>query len=159
MDLKLIKNIIDLISKSDVNEVCIEEGDFKIKVKKAADVKEGAQVVYQSTAPAQQFAAPTAPIAAPTAPATSATPKAENSNHVPIKSPMVGTFYKASSPENPAFVSVGQQISKGDTLCIIEAMKIMNEVVSEQSGTVVKILVDNATPVEFDQPLFLIDPA
>lgn len=154
MDLKLIKSIIDLISKSDVNEVSIEEGEFKISVKKSAD----AQVVYHS-APAQgNYAAPVA-ASAPAPLPVAAAPAPEATNHVPIKSPMVGTFYTASSPETPAFVSVGQKISKGDTLCIIEAMKIMNEVVSEQTGTVVKILVDNATPVEFDQPLFLIDPA
>ena len=156
MDLKLIKNIIDLISKSDVNEVSIEEGEFKIKVKKAADVKEGTQVLYQS-APAQ-MQAPVA--AAPTStPVAASAPASEANNHEAIKSPMVGTFYKASSPESPDFVTVGQTISKGDPLCIIEAMKIMNEVVAEQSGTIMKVLVDNATPVEFDQPLFLIDPA
>lgn len=159
MDLKLIKNIIDLISKSDVNEVSIEEGDFKISVKKSADIKEGAQIVYHSAPPAQGYTPVAQSAPAPVAAiATSPVPEAKSS-HVPIKSPMVGTFYSASSPESPAFVSVGQKVAKGDALCIIEAMKIMNEVVSEQSGTVVKILVENATPVEFDQPLFLIDPS
>ncbi|TNE71771.1 acetyl-CoA carboxylase biotin carboxyl carrier protein [bacterium] len=159
MDLKLIKNIIDLISKSDVNEVSIEEGDFKIKVKKAADIKD-AQVVYHS-APA----APLAPIAAaPTAPAqpasvAAAPAKEDNSKYTTVKSPMVGTYYKSPSPDAAPFVQVGQSVSKGDPLCIIEAMKIMNEVVSDYSGTIVKILVDNQQPVEFDQPLFLIDPS
>jgi acetyl-CoA carboxylase biotin carboxyl carrier protein len=159
MDLKLIKNIIDLISKSDVNEVSIEEGDFKIKVKKAADIKD-AQVIYQ-TAPAPTFQPQASPVAAtPNTPiATPSAPAKQETKGEAIKSPMVGTFYQKPSPDAPPFVQVGQTISKGDPLCIIEAMKIMNEVVAEQSGTITKILVENAQPVEFDQPLFLIDPS
>jgi len=161
MDLKLIKSLIDLIAKSEVNEVSIEEGDFKIKIKKAAEIKE-ASVIYQSPQMAlpQQVMQP-APASAP-APSTSPTVPSEsasNPSHVTIKSPMVGTFYKASSPDAPAFVSVGQTVSKGDALCIIEAMKIMNEITSEHSGTIVKVLVDNAQPIEFDQPLYIIDPS
>lgn len=160
MDLKLIKNIIDLISKSDVNEVSIEEGDFKIKVKKAADVKD-AHVIYQS-APAPPAPAPV-PLSMPSAQSTAAStptvPAKEESKGIVIKSPMVGTFYRSPSPDADPFVQVGQSIAKGDTLCIIEAMKIMNEVIAEQSGTITKILVENAQPVEFDQPLFIIDPS
>lgn len=160
MDLKLIKNIIDLISKSDVNEVSIEEGDFKIKVKKAADIKD-AQVIYQ-TAPAPALQPQAVPTAAttPSAPvATPSEPAKEDTKGIVIKSPMVGTFYQKPSPDALPFVQVGQTIVKGDPLCIIEAMKIMNELVAEQSGTITKILVENAQPVEFDQPLFIIDPS
>ncbi len=160
MDLKLIKNIIDLISKSDVNEVSIEEGDFKIKVKKAADIKD-AQVIYQ-TAPTPALQPQAVPTAAttPSAPvATPSEPAKEEAKGIVIKSPMVGTFYQKPSPDAPPFVQVGQTIVKGDPLCIIEAMKIMNELVAEQSGTITKILVENAQPVEFDQPLFIIDPS
>lgn len=160
MDLKLIKSIIDLISKSDVNEVSIEEGDFKIKVKKAADVKD-AHVIYQS-APAPAAPAPV-PLSMPSAQSTAdsipTVPAKEESKGIVIKSPMVGTFYRSPSPDADPFVQVGQSIAKGDTLCIIEAMKIMNEVIAEQSGTITKILVENAQPVEFDQPLFIIDPS
>ena len=161
MDLKLIKSLIDLIAKSEVNEVSIEEGDFKIKIKKAAEIKE-ASVIYQSPQMAMpqlgmqpvQVSAP-APISSP----VSLSEPVHNSNHVTIKSPMVGTFYRASSPDSPAFVCVGQSVSNGDALCIIEAMKIMNEITSEHSGTIVKVLVDNAQPIEFDQPLYIIDPS
>lgn len=164
MDLKIIKSLIDLIAKSEVNEVSIEEGDFKIKIKKAAEVKE-TSVVYQTAAAPLPPVAPVAPTLAPISSKpvsesqTATESTVSNSNHTTIKSPMVGTFYKASSPEATPFVSVGQTIAKGDTLCIIEAMKIMNEITSDYSGTIVKILVDNAQPIEFDQPLFLIDPS
>ncbi len=151
MDLKLIKNILDMISDSDVNEVSIEEGDFKIKVKKTSDVE---QVTYsQPVAPAPApaptaSAAPSAPAAATEAPAT----KGDT-----LKSPIVGTFYEASSPESDPFVKVGDVVAKGQTLCIIEAMKIMNEIEAEFGGTIREILVTDGTPVEFDQPLFIIE--
>ncbi len=153
MDLKLIKNILDLISESDVNEVSIEEGDFKIKVKKQSDAS--APVHYQATVP-QAAAAP-----APAQPAVSEVkPEAVKSEPKPagdvVKSPIVGTFYEAASPDSDPFVTVGQRVESGQTLCIIEAMKIMNEIEAEFSGTVEKILVSNASPVEFDQPLFII---
>lgn len=157
MDLKHIKSLLQLISEADVNEVYIEEGDFKIKIKKrseatyvsapAAAPAPVASVVVPSAAPASAPAA--AP--APSAPAASAT--------TAIKSPIVGTFYAAASPDAKAFVSVGDVISKGQPLCIIEAMKIMNEIESDVSGKVVAIHVKNGQPVEFDQPLFEIEPA
>jgi acetyl-CoA carboxylase biotin carboxyl carrier protein len=161
MDLKLIKSLIDLIAKSEVNEVSIEEGEFKIKIKKAAEIKE-ASVIYQSpqmAMPQQMMQPVTTNAAAPVSSTEKASEPASNPNHITIKSPMVGTYYKAASPDAPAFVSVGQSIAKGDALCIIEAMKIMNEITSEHTGTIVKVLVDNAQPIEFDQPLFIIDPS
>lgn len=152
MDLKQIKKILDLIAESEVDEVSIEEGDFKIKVKKTGTVE---QVTYT------QPMAPAAPVAQPAAPASAASQEA-NEPATPtatgdtVKSPIVGTFYEASSPDSDPFVKVGDKVSKGDTLCIIEAMKIMNEIEAEFSGTVQEILVSDATPVEFDQPLFTI---
>lgn len=155
MDLKLVKNLLDLISESDVNEVSIEEGEFKLKVKKQSD-SPAPQLQYQM--PAQQQAAPAQPQAAAPASAQSGSePKSEEQpDGEVVKSPIVGTFYEAPSPDSDAFVKVGDSIGKGDTLCIIEAMKIMNEIDAEFSGTIQKILVSDGQPVEFDQPLFII---
>lgn len=157
MDLKTIKNLLNLISDSDVNEVSIEEGDFKIKIKKQPDVvnKGGSAPMYMSQpqtveVPQQQPSTP--------APAVSSAPAPSSPKNI-IKSPIVGTFYAASSPDDPAFVKPGDTISKGDVLCIVEAMKIMNEIESEVSGKIVNVLVENAQPVEYDQPLFEIEPA
>lgn len=154
MDLKLIKNILDLIAESDVNEVALEEGDFKIKVVKSAAVE---QVTYSQPAQAQQMQAPAAP--APQQ-AAAATAEDTTSDDAPagetVKSPIVGTFYEAPSPDSDAFVKVGDTVSKGDTLCIVEAMKIMNEIEAEFGGTVQKIIVNDGQPVEFEQPLFII---
>ncbi len=150
MDLKQIKQILDLIAESDVNEVSIEEGDFKIKVKKTGTVE---QVTY--TQPMQQMHAPQAP-AAPAQPSEAAKPAAPVATGDKVKSPIVGTYYEASSPDSDPFIKVGDKVTKGQTLCIIEAMKIMNEIESEFSGTIKELLVSNATPVEFDQPLFII---
>ncbi len=155
MDLKHIKSLLQLISEADVNEVYIEEGDFKIKIKKRSDAP-----VYSAPAPAP---APVASVVVPSAPAAqpaaSPAPAAAESTTSAIKSPIVGTFYAAASPDAKAFISVGDVISKGQPLCIIEAMKIMNEIESDVSGKVVAILVKNGQPVEFDQPLFEIEPA
>lgn len=152
MDLKQIKKILDLISESEVNEVSIEEGDFKIKVKKSGTVE---QITY--TQP--QAAPPPPPAPQASAPVESA-PKEEDAKPAPsgetVKSPIVGTFYKAPSPDSDPFVKVGDKVSKGDTLCIVEAMKIMNEIEAEFSGTIQEVLVEDGTPVEFDQPLFII---
>ncbi|HBQ59751.1 MAG TPA: acetyl-CoA carboxylase biotin carboxyl carrier protein [Balneolaceae bacterium] len=156
MDLKLIKNILDMIAESDVNEVSLEEGDFKIKVKKQGEVQ---QVAYTQPAAAPQ--APAQP-SAPAQPQQGGQPQADQSGSDDqpegdvLKSPIVGTFYEAPSPDSDPFVKVGDKISKGDTICIVEAMKIMNEIEAEFGGTVQKILVDDGTPVEFDQPLFII---
>jgi acetyl-CoA carboxylase biotin carboxyl carrier protein len=155
MDLKLIKNILDLIADSDVNEVSLEEGDFKIKVKKQGEVQ---QVSYTQPAaapqPAAQPAAPAAP--QPSAGSSSEESQGESVDGDTVTSPIVGTFYEAPSPDSDAFVKVGDKVSKGDTLCIVEAMKIMNEIEAEFGGTVKKIIVNDGQPVEFEQPLFVI---
>src|SRR5690554_1724209 len=153
MDLKLIKNILTLISESDVNEVAIEEGDFKIKVKKTADVE---QVTYSQPMAQQPYApAPAVPPAASAPASTEAAPQPATEGEV-INSPIVGTYYKSPSPDSDPFLNIGDKVSKGQTLCIVEAMKIMNEIEAEFSGTVVEILVTDGQAVEFDQPLFII---
>ena len=157
MELKEIQNLIKFVAKSGVNEVHVEMGETKVTIKTGGDVVQ--QVV---TTPAAIEAAPTpAPVATPTtssepAPAAVAT---ENDNHITIKSPIIGTFYRKPSPDKPNFAEVGDQISEGQVLCVVEAMKLFNEIESEVSGTIVKILVDDSSPVEFDQPLFLVDPS
>lgn len=160
MNIKEIQDLIKFVAKAGVTEVEIEQKDFKITIKTADEER---QIVVQAAAPVQQIAAP-APVAlpasAPAAPVT--TPSAEsneNANLITVKSPMIGTFYRSPGPDKDVFVSVGQSIGKGDTLCIIEAMKLFNEIESEVSGKIVKVLVDDATPVEYDQPLFLVDPS
>lgn len=158
MDLKEIQKILDMIAESEVNQVTIEEGDFKIKVKKTPDVAQGsAPIQYQMPAaqqPAQQPAGREQQAQA--ASGESSNEKKEEVSGDVVKSPIVGTFYEAPSPDDDAFVKVGDQVSKGQTLCIVEAMKIMNEIESEYSGEVKKILVENGEAVEFDQPLFVI---
>lgn len=159
MDLKLVKKLLDLISESEVDEVSIEEGDFKIKVKKTSDTPSPAPLQYQIP---QQPQAPQSP---PQAAAPAQEHAGENQAEKPasdkpdgevVKSPIVGTYYEAPSPDSDPFLKVGDHIDAGQTLCIVEAMKIMNEIDAEFSGTVQKILVSNASPVEFDQPLFII---
>ena len=159
MDIKQIQDLIKFVAKSGVNEVAIEEKDFKITIKTNQE-----PTYVTATVPAPVAALPAqAPIA--TAPAaTPATPAAapaqeNNSNLITVKSPMIGTFYRASGPEKPSFANVGDEIAPGKVLCIIEAMKLFNEIESEVSGKIVKILVNDAQPVEFDQPLFLVDPS
>ncbi|MFA5668399.1 MAG: acetyl-CoA carboxylase biotin carboxyl carrier protein [Balneolaceae bacterium] len=153
MDLKLIKSILTLISESDVNEVAIEEGDFKIKVKKSADIE---QVTYSQPMAQQSYAqAPAASPAASAPASTEAAPKPAAEGEV-INSPIVGTYYKSPSPGSDPFLNIGDKVNKGQTLCIVEAMKIMNEIEAEFSGTVVEILVTDGQAVEFDQPLFII---
>lgn len=155
MDLKLVKNILDLISESDVDEVSIEEGDFKIKVKKKSDTQ---QTAYHYQMPQQQMQPPVQQ--STTESAADRSSGRENKDDAPegdsVRSPIVGTFYRSPSPETEPFVDVGDRVEKGDTLCIVEAMKIMNEIESEFSGIVQKILVEDAQPVEFDQPLFIV---
>jgi len=156
MDIKQIQDLIKFVAKSGVNEVAIEEEDFKITIKTN-------QAPTYVTATVPTAAPAPLPVAAPTAPAPEApkqtTPKAEDtSNYVTIKSPMIGTFYRSSSPDKPAFVNVGDEITTGKVVCIVEAMKLFNEIESEISGKIVKILVDDAQPVEYDQPLFLVEP-
>ncbi|WP_207422313.1 acetyl-CoA carboxylase biotin carboxyl carrier protein [Desertivirga brevis] len=163
MDIKQIQELIRFVSKSGVNEVSIEEKEFKITIK-----TNQAPTVVNATipaAPALPVQAPQAvPVAAPqpVAPAAPQAPvaaPAEQSNYITIKSPMIGTFYRSSSPDKPAFAEVGDEVKSGQVICIIEAMKLFNEIESEVSGRIVKVLVENASPVEYDQPLFLVDPA
>ncbi|MBP5982450.1 MAG: acetyl-CoA carboxylase biotin carboxyl carrier protein [Fluviicola sp.] len=158
MNLNEIQDLIKFVAKSGVTEVEIEQKDFKITIKSEKQ-KADAPIYVQATAPAAApiaapAAAPAAPVATPAAPAVS-----EDDKYIVVKSPMIGTFYRSAGPDKDAFVSVGQTINKGDTVCIIEAMKLFNEIESELSGKIVKVLVDDATPVEYDQPLFLVDPA
>jgi len=162
MDIKQIQDLIRFVSKSGVNEVSIEQNDFKITIKTnqaptyvTANLPGEGAPAY--TAPVAAQAAPVA-AAAPAAAAPSEAPVADTSKLITVKSPMIGTFYRSSSPEKPMFVNVGDEIKPGSVICIIEAMKLFNEIESEVSGRVVKILVDNASPVEYDQPLFLVEP-
>ncbi|WP_419700665.1 acetyl-CoA carboxylase biotin carboxyl carrier protein [Mucilaginibacter sp. NFX135] len=156
MDIKQIQDLIRFVSKSGVNEVSIEQKDFKITIK----TNEVQPQVIHASIPAQ-----TAPVALPVAPAVPAEPAApvapaaaDTSKYLTIKSPMIGTFYRSASPDKPLFVNVGDEIKTGTVVCIIEAMKLFNEIESEISGRIVKVLVDNASPVEYDQPLFLVEP-
>lgn len=159
MDIKQIQELIKFVSRSGVNEVAIEEKDFKITIKtnQAPTVINASVPVQQQ--PVVQAAAPVAAPAPVAAAPVAAAPKAdENANYVTIKSPMIGTFYRSSSPDKPSFANVGDEIAPGKVLCIVEAMKLFNEIESEISGRIVKVLVDNASPVEYDQPLFLVEP-
>ena len=157
MNIKDIENLIKFVQKSGVSEVSLEQKDFKITIKTQGHAKE-APVQY---IPAPAIPAPL-PAAASAAPAPAAAPpaaKTDDSKYLTVKSPMIGTFYRSSSPDKPPFVNVGDEIKPGKVICIIEAMKLFNEIESEVSGRIVKVLVDNATPVEYDQPLFLVDPS
>ena len=168
MDLKTIKNLLNLISNSDVNEVEIEEGNFKIKIKKQADTvyKEESRPFYmgipQGMGSSEENVPPASTPDTSTVQRQSEDSPEENrldDKHITVHSPIVGTFYTAPTPDSDPFVQVGDTISQGDVLCIIEAMKIMNEIESEHSGKIAKVLVENSQPVEYDQPLFLIEPA
>ncbi len=156
MKAKELRDLIDFISGSGLEEVNIETEEFKLSVKRSSGV-------VTTSAPAPAPAATPAPVAAPVpAPAPSAekpAPAASDDHLITIKSPMIGTFYRSANPESDPFVSVGDAVKQGDTVCIVEAMKLFNEIESEISGKVVKILVDDAQPVEYDQPLFLVDPS
>ncbi|GAB2609802.1 acetyl-CoA carboxylase biotin carboxyl carrier protein [Belliella aquatica] len=156
MKAKEIQDLIDFISNSGLAEVKIKTGEFELSIKKNSEV----QVVSSTpSAPAPAAAAP-APVAAPAVvPASAPAAKDDTSKYLEIKSPMIGTFYRSPNPESDNFVNVGDDVKAGQTVCIIEAMKLFNEIESEISGKIVKVLVDNATPVEYDQPLFLVDPA
>ncbi len=170
MDLVEIQNLIKFVSKAGVSEVEIERKDFKITIKTDPDRKKRgrsqqaveAQMMQQipvsmpAPAPAAQpVATPAPPSEVPQqVPATS-----EEDKYITVKSPMIGTFYRSAGPDKEPFVNVGDQISEGKTICIIEAMKLFNEIEAEMSGKIVKVLVDDATPVQYDQPLFLVDPS
>lgn len=153
MDIKEIQELIKFVAKSGVSEVSIDRKDFKITIKAQGNAP---AIVNMQAAPMPIAAAPVAPAAA--APAPVAPAANENANLITIKSPMIGTFYRSGSPDKPSFVNVGDKIGPGNVLCVIEAMKLFNEIESEVSGKIVKILVDNASPIEYDQPLFLVEP-
>lgn len=162
MDLKEIQNLIKFVSNSGVAEVKLETGDVKITIRTTLEGNTP-DITYVQQAPMQQAiqAAPVA-AAAPAAPAVAApadTAAEDNSKYITIKSPMIGTLYRKPSPDKPMFVEVGSTINKGDVVCVVEAMKLFNEIESEISGKIVKVLVDDSSPVEFDQPLFLVDPS
>ena len=155
MDLRKLKTLIDLVAESDIAELEVTEGESKVRIVKSGGLAQNQVVMMPPQAPthyAPAGAHVAAPVAAPAAAAPSA---AEPTGHV-VKSPMVGTFYRASAPGNPAFVEVGATVKEGDTLCIIEAMKLLNEIDADKSGTITQILVENGQPVEFGQPLFVI---
>jgi acetyl-CoA carboxylase biotin carboxyl carrier protein len=155
MDLKKIHDLIKLVNKSNIGEISIEDKDGKVTIKQKEEK------VTVTTAPAQMYtsgpaapvaqAAPSAPTAAPAAPVAS--------NLITIKSPMIGTFYRRASPDKPLMAEEGTEVNPGKVVCIIEAMKLFNEIESEVKGTIVKVLVEDASPVEYDQPLFLVEPA
>lgn len=161
MNLNEIQDLIKFVAKSGVTEVEIERKDFKITIKSEKQRAEQQIIVQapaQVAAPVAQPAAVPAPAAAP-AQETPAAAASDDSKYITFKSPMIGTFYRSAGPDKEAFVSVGQSVTSGTTICIIEAMKLFNEIEAEFNGKIVKVLVDDATPVEYDQPLFLIDPA
>ena len=150
MDLKQIHDLIKVVNKSNIGEISIEDKDGKVTIKQKEDK------ITVTSAPAQTVYA-AAPAAAPVASAPAAAPAADNL--ITIKSPMIGTFYRRASPDKPLLAEEGTEVSSGKVVCIIEAMKLFNEIESEVKGTIVKILVEDASPVEFDQPLFLVQPA
>lgn len=163
MDLKQIQELIKAVNKSELSELSIKDGDFEITIKQNP-LSEAHMVAYQAPQPVMQAVHPApAPAAAPAqtteANAPAAAPVASSDNLVTIKSPMIGTFYRSPKPGEPPFVNVGDSISAGEHICIIEAMKLFNEIESEVTGKIVKVLADDASPVEYDQPLFLVEIA
>ncbi|WDD98262.1 acetyl-CoA carboxylase biotin carboxyl carrier protein [Thalassomonas actiniarum] len=150
MDIRKIKKLIELVEESNINELEISEGEESVRI----SCGNAATATVVQAAPAMMPAAAPAPVAAPAAPAEQAAPAL--SGHV-VRSPMVGTFYSASSPDSPAFVEVGQHVNAGDTLCIVEAMKMMNQIEADKSGVIKEILAQNEDAIEFDQPLFIIE--
>lgn len=164
MELKDIQNLIKFVAKTGVSEVSLEIGDVKITVKTGASEESKPLAQVSSNIAPPSIANVEKPVLTPSTEFTSQPPTAskeldDNSDENLVKSPIIGTFYRKPSPEKPNFVEVGDRVNVGDTLCVIEAMKLFNEIEAETSGTIVKILVDDSTPVEFDQPLFVIDPS
>ena len=158
MELKDIQNLIKFVAKSGASEVKLETDDIKITIKTGSEPE---TTFVQQVPMTQQIAQPVAVAAQAVTPAEQGQAPAsdEDSKYITIKSPIIGTFYRKPSPDKPVFVEVGQSIGEGDVLCVIEAMKLFNEIESEVSGKIVKVLVDDSSPVEFDQPLFLVDPS
>jgi acetyl-CoA carboxylase biotin carboxyl carrier protein len=162
MDFKQIQELIKMINKSNIGEVSIEEKGFKLTIKQK---EEPVQQLIAAPIQAQPVASMAAPVAAPqpalavAAEKSSKAAEAPAGNTVTIKSPMIGTFYRSASPDKPAFVGVGDEVEPGKVVCIIEAMKLFNEIESEVKGRIIKVLAEDASPVEYDQPLFLVEPA
>ncbi|MEN3293063.1 MAG: acetyl-CoA carboxylase biotin carboxyl carrier protein [Burkholderiales bacterium] len=152
MDLRKLKTLIDLVAESDIAELEVTEGESKVRIVKSSAVPQSQVVMMQPQGAPQNYAAP---LAAPAQAASAPAAPAEPEGHI-VKSPMVGTFYRSSAPGNPPFVEVGSTVKEGDTLCIIEAMKLLNEIDADASGVIKQILVENGQPVEFGQPLFVI---
>ena len=166
MDLKEIQNLIKFVAKSGASEVKLEMDDVKITIRTGSEDSKETTILQQIPMSTQmpghqvgQAPAPAAPSPTPAASTEASQTEEDDSKYITIKSPIIGTFYRKPSPDKPAFVEVGDTIKEGDVLCVIEAMKLFNEIESEVSGTIVKLLVDDSSPVEFDQPLFLIDPS
>jgi acetyl-CoA carboxylase biotin carboxyl carrier protein len=160
MDIKQIQELVKLINKTSIGEITIEEEGTRITIKQKKDPSQ--KIYTQASAPVQYGAPAAAPVAAalssaaPIVSTPEATPKVDN--YITIKSPMIGTFYRSAGPDKPLFVNVGDEVTSGKVVCIIEAMKLFNEIESEIKGTIVKVLVEDASPVEYDQPLFLVEP-
>ena len=157
MDIKDIQNLIKFVSKADVSEVKYKTKDFEITIKTPLA---GSEVNYIPQPQVFQAPVANAPAAAPTTPATTTTEaSSDDSKYITVKAPMIGTFYRKPSPDKDVFVNVGDDVAPGKVVCVIEAMKLFNQIEAEVSGKIVKVLVDDATPVEYDQPLFLVDPS
>lgn len=154
MDLRKLKTLIDLVAESDIAELEVTEGESKVRIVKSSAMPQNQMVMMQPQG-MQAHYQPAAPAAAPAAAAPAVVVAAEPTGYV-VKSPMVGTFYRSSAPGSAAYVEVGSTVKEGDTLCIIEAMKLLNEIDSDKAGVVTQILVENGQPVEFGQPLFVI---
>ena len=159
MDIKEIQNLIRFVAKSGASEVKLETEDIKITIKTTSESAGQAEATIVQQIPVHAAMAPVAAAPAAPAPATPAKEEEDLSKYITVKSPIIGTFYRKPSPDKPNFVEVGSSIAEGDVLCVIEAMKLFNDIESEVSGKIVKILVEDASPVEFDQPLFLVDPS
>ena len=153
MDIKKIQELVKIVTKSNIGEIRIEEKDFKITIKQKREVVQG----YAALQPMQQQLPPQQAASKPETPKKEEAPKEDNL--LTIKSPMIGTFYRQAGPGKPIFINVGDDVTSGQVVCIIEAMKLFNEIESEVSGKIVKVLVEDASPVEFDQPLFLVEPS
>ena len=162
MNLEDIQELIKFVAKSGATEVDLEFDGIKILIKSPPKKKRGELeevTIIQQAVPSQLVSAPNVSIENSDVPVKTEDKEEENSDYITIKSSMIGTFYRSSSPDKPSFVNVGDSIKEGDAICIIEAMKLFNEIEAEVSGTIIKVLVDDSSPIEFDQPLFLVDPS
>ena len=162
MNLEDIQELIKFVAKSGATEVDLEFDGIKILIKSPPKKKRGELeevTIIQQAVPSQLVSTPNVSLENSDVPVKTEDKEEENSNYITIKSSMIGTFYRSSSPDKPSFVNVGDSIKEGDAICIIEAMKLFNEIEAEVSGTIIKVLVDDSSPIEFDQPLFLVDPS